>query len=84
LLHFSSLDNYYYRFDLVGQRVFGESGGLKYRRGDRVEVRVDAVNMAERKIDFRLISSARAPRNAAKPAREKPKKGERKHAGKRR
>ncbi len=61
LVHVSSLDNDYYRFDQVGQRLMGESSGQTYRTGDRVEVRVEAVNMDERKIDFSLISSERAP-----------------------
>lgn len=74
LVHVSSLDNDYYRFDQVGQRLIGESGGQTYRLGDRVEVRVEAVNMDERKIDFSLISSERAPRNVGKTAREKAKK----------
>ena len=52
----------------------GESSGQTYRLGDRVEVRVEAVNMDERKIDFSLISSERAPRNVGKTAREKAKK----------
>lgn len=42
------------------------------------------MNMDERKIDFSLISSERAPRNVGKTAREKRKKGESKNAGKRR
>ncbi len=75
LVHVSSLDNDYYRFDQVGQRLIGESGGQTYRLGDRVEVRVEAVNMDERKIDFSLISSERGPRNVGKTAREKAKKG---------
>lgn len=74
LVHVSSLDNDYYRFDRVGQRLMGESSGQTYRPGDRVEVRVEAVNMDERKIDFSLISSERAPRNVGKTAREKAKK----------
>lgn len=40
-----------------------------------MEVRVEAVNMDERKIDFSLISSERGPRNVGKTAREKAKKG---------
>ena len=76
LVHVSSLDNDYYRFDQVGQRLMGESSGQTYRLGDRVEVRVEAVNMDERKIDFSLISSERAPRNVGKTAREKAKKGD--------
>ncbi len=85
LVHVSSLDNDYYRFDQVGQRLMGESSGQTYRLGDRVEVRVEAVNMDERKIDFSLISSERAPRNVGKTAREKAKKGDvGKKGGKRR
>ena len=90
LVHVSSLDNDYYRFDQVGQRLIGESGGQTYRLGDRVEVKVEAVNMDDRKIDFSLISSERAPRNVGKTEREKAKKGgngkaggKRRQAGKR-
>ena len=91
LVHVSSLDNDYYRFDQVGQRLIGESGGQTYRLGDRVEVRVEAVNMDERKIDFSLISSERGPRNVGKTEREKSKKeangkpggGKRRQVGKR-
>ncbi|WP_275555407.1 ribonuclease R [Mixta sp. Marseille-Q2659] len=75
LVHVSSLDNDYYRFDAVGQRLIGESGGRTYRLGDTVEVRVEAVHMDERKIDFALISSQRSPRGEGKTAREKAKKG---------
>ena len=89
LVHVSSLDNDYYRFDQIGQRLIGESGGQTYRLGDRVEVRVEAVNMDERKIDFSLISSERGPRNVGKTEREKAKKapagksnGRRRQAGK--
>lgn len=67
LVHVSSLDNDYYRFDQVGQRLIGESGGQTYRLGDRVEVRVEAVNMDERKIDFSLISSERDRATSARP-----------------
>lgn len=92
LVHVSSLDNDYYRFDQVGQRLTGESSGQTYRLGDKVAVRVEAVNMDERKIDFSLISSERAPRGAGKTARDKakgkkdksaPKGGRRRQAGKR-
>ncbi|WP_058912520.1 ribonuclease R [Entomohabitans teleogrylli] len=74
LVHVSSLDNDYYRFDQIGQRLIGESSGQTYRLGDRVEVRVEAVNMDERKIDFSLISSQRVVRGAGKTARDKAKK----------
>jgi ribonuclease R len=66
-VHVSTLDNDYYRFDQVGQRLIGESGGQTYRLGDKVEVRVEAVNMDERKIDFSLISSERGRAMSVKP-----------------
>ncbi len=75
LVHVSSLDNDYYRFDPIGQRLIGESGGRTYRLGDTVEVRVEAVHMDERKIDFALISSKRAPRGEGKTEREREKRG---------
>ncbi|CAJ0943225.1 unnamed protein product [Ranitomeya imitator] len=67
LVHVSSLDNDYYRFDQIGS-VLLESpvGRHTYRLGDKVEVRVDAVHMDERKIDFTLISSQRVPRGLGK------------------
>ncbi len=89
LVHVSTLDNDYYRFDQVGQRLIGESGGQTYRLGDRVEVRVEAVNMDERKIDFSLISSERGVRGEGKTARDKAKRNtsggapKRRNAGKR-
>ncbi|MGV3345914.1 ribonuclease R [Enterobacteriaceae bacterium LUAb1] len=75
LVHVSTLDNDYYRFDQAGQRLIGESGGHTYRLGDAVEVRVEAVHMDERKIDFTLISTTRRPRGEGKTAREKERKG---------
>lgn len=84
LVHVSTLDNDYYRFDAIGQRLIGESGGKAYRLGDTVEVRVDAVHMDERKIDFALISSSRKPRGEGKTERDRNKKGTSQHAGKRR
>lgn len=84
LVHVSTLDNDYYRFDAVGQRLIGESGGQTYRLGDEVEVRVDAVHMDERKIDFALISSSRKVRGAGKTERDRAKTGAPKNSGSRR
>lgn len=74
LVHVSTLDNDYYRFDAIGQRLIGESGGKTYRLGDMVNVRVDAVHMDERKIDFALISSSRKPPGECKTDRDRVKK----------
>ncbi|CDH04973.1 RNase R, 3'-5' exoribonuclease [Xenorhabdus bovienii str. oregonense] len=75
LVHVSTLDNDYYRYDNVGQRLIGESSGQTYRLGDEVEIRVEAVHMDERNIDFTLLSSTRKARNQGKTARDKSKRG---------
>ncbi|MGG2141004.1 ribonuclease R [Symbiopectobacterium sp. RP] len=80
LVHVSTLDNDYYRYDNVGQRLIGESSGQVYRLGDEVEIRVEALNMDERNIDFSLLSSKRKVRGEGKTARDKAKKPERREA----
>ncbi|GKX59727.1 ribonuclease R [Leminorella grimontii] len=77
LVHVSTLENDYYRFDNVGQRLIGESSGQTFRLGDKVEIRVDAVHMDERKIDFALVSSERRPRGEGKTEKEKAKRSAR-------
>lgn len=71
LVHVSSLDNDYYRFDPIGQRLTGGASGKVYRLGDLVRVRVAAVHMDERKIDFMLESSERKVRGAGKSKRQR-------------
>ncbi|MDR3431458.1 MAG: ribonuclease R [Rouxiella aceris] len=73
LVHVSSLDNDYYRYDNIGQRLVGESSGSVYRLGDAVEIRVEAVHMDERKIDFALVSSVRKARGEGKTTRDRAK-----------
>ncbi|MFB6435140.1 MAG: ribonuclease R [Candidatus Malihini olakiniferum] len=79
LVHVSTLDNDYYRYDNVGQRLIGQSHGQGYRLGDEVEIRVEAVNMDERNIDFTLLSSTRKVGGEGKTARDKAKKTIRLH-----
>lgn len=74
LVHVALLDNDYYMFDPVGQKLIGENAGRVYRLGDAVEVRVEAVHMEERKIEFKLLSSTRTQRNVGKTERDKAKK----------
>ena len=74
LVHISTLANDYYQFDPAKQRLIGENSGVIYRLGDKVEVRVEAVSLEQRQIDFSLVSSARKPRRAGKTAKQKAKK----------
>ena len=55
LVHVTALPNDYYHFDPVGSSLTGKRRGLQYRLADRVRVEVIAVNLEERKIDFRLV-----------------------------
>lgn len=54
LVHITSLDDDYYRYDDVKQCLMGESGARQYRLGDALKVKVAAVNLDERKIDLFL------------------------------
>ena len=77
LVHISTLDNDYYRFDMAGQRLIGENSGMIYRIGDAVKIRVEAVSLEQRQVDFALVASERTPRRVGKTAKDKEKKGTR-------
>lgn len=77
LVHISTLDNDYYRFDMAGQRLIGENSGMIYRIGDAVKIRVEAVSLEQRQVDFALVASERTPRRVGKTAKDKEKKGAR-------
>ena len=76
LVHISGLANDYYLFDMPKQRLIGENSGIIFRLGDAVKVRVEAVSLEQKQIDFSLISSERKPRRSGKTARTKAKKTE--------
>lgn len=76
LVHISGLANDYYLFDMPKQRLIGENSGMIFRLGDAVKVRVEAVSLEQKQIDFSLISSERKPRRSGKTARTKTKKTE--------
>ena len=76
LVHISGLANDYYLFDMPKQRLIGENSGIIFRLGDAVKVRVEAVSLEQKQIDFSLISSERKPKRSGKTARTKAKKSE--------
>jgi len=76
LVHISGLANDYYLFDMPKQRLIGENSGMIFRLGDAVKVRVEAVSLEQKQIDFSLISSERKPKRNGKTARTKAKKAE--------
>ena len=58
LVHITALDRDYFHFDPIGHRLTGERTGKVYRLGDLIDVKVAAVNMDDRKIDFVLADGA--------------------------
>lgn len=71
LVHISTLANDYYQFDPIGQRLIGESFGNIYRLGDAVKVKVLAVNLNDKQIDFELIETSRKLRGKGKTAKRR-------------
>ncbi len=55
LIHITSLPNDYYHFDPVVHRLTGDRTGKVYQLAQKVQVKVMAVNVDERKIDFELV-----------------------------
>jgi len=55
LVHVTSLDNDYYKYDAGSQRLVGERNGKTYSLGEAMRVRVQRVDMETRKIDFRPV-----------------------------
>ena len=60
LLHVTSLENDYYRFDPGRLALVGERTGKRYSLGDRLRVVVARVDLESRRIDFRLGGRATA------------------------
>ena len=59
LVHVTGLPNDYYHFDPVAHRMKGERRGRVFQLADRVRVRVLAVNLDDRKVDFELVEEGR-------------------------
>ncbi|MCP5410394.1 MAG: VacB/RNase II family 3'-5' exoribonuclease, partial [Chromatiaceae bacterium] len=62
LVHITSLDHDYFHFDPVGHRLSGERSGRVYRLGDPIRIKVAAVSLDEKKIDFTLDEVQRTTR----------------------
>ncbi len=71
LVHITALDYDYFHFDPVGHRLTGDRTGRVYRLGDTVKVKVAAVNIDDRKIDFVLADKVEGPgKGQGRPGRD--------------
>jgi len=64
LVHVSSMNDDYYRFDEKAHLLKGENTKKTYRLGDRVEVQVARVDLERRQIDFALVDVLARARGA--------------------
>ena len=64
LVHITTLENDFYRYDEVKQYLIGENSGVTYRLGDPIKVKVAGVNLDDKKIDF--VLDAPPPKKAKK------------------
>ncbi|RUO23028.1 ribonuclease R [Aliidiomarina minuta] len=82
LVHISNLSSEYYHFDAERHFLIGEHSRRIFRIGDNVQVKVNSVNLDERKIDFGLLNIETAgsleTRREAKVSAEKAKKSDKK------
>jgi len=73
LVHITALDRDYFHFDPIGHRLTGERSGKVYRLGDSIRIRVAAVNMDDRKIDF-VLDGAEPSEHPGRKRSRKPEK----------
>jgi ribonuclease R len=78
LVHITALDNDYYHFDSVRHELSGERSGRKYKMGDKIRVKVAAVNLEDRKIDLVLSGVSNKNKHSRKAATKKGRKGTKK------
>jgi ribonuclease R len=55
LVHISNLKGDYYEFDATMQKLVGSKSGVQFALGDTVRIKVAAVNLDSRKMDFDLV-----------------------------
>jgi ribonuclease R len=58
MVHVANLNSDYYHHDEVRHALVGESSGQRYALGDRVKVKVAAVNIDDRKIDLLVVGKS--------------------------
>jgi len=75
LVHVTALGDDFYRLLEKQHTLVGEKSGRKYRIGDRVQVRVDAVSRVKRRIELSLADVPR--KTAAEGIAPRPKSGKR-------
>jgi ribonuclease R len=71
LVHVTSLQNDYYKFDPASQALIGERSGQRYGLGDSLEIVVSRVDLNTRRIDFQLAPDGTQRRDGVPRARKR-------------
>lgn len=56
LVHISKLGEDFFKFAEKEYKIYGEKTGKSYRLGDEIMIRVDGVNLEEKKLDLGLVT----------------------------
>lgn len=75
LIHISSLQDDFYRYDARSHSLVGHRAGHAYRLGDRIEVEIRRVDVDRRELDLRVVKRIGATRRVERPTQSGPKKG---------
>ncbi|MFN3587226.1 MAG: ribonuclease R family protein, partial [Moraxellaceae bacterium] len=80
MVHISNLKDDYYEFDATLQKLVGSRAGTQFALGDTVRIKVAAVNLDQRKMDFELVGGGSrlrrgGPRMASAEMDNAPRKG---------
>jgi ribonuclease R len=75
LIHITSLDDDFYRYDRGAHTLTGNRAGHIFRLGDLIRVTVYRVDLERRELDFRLVAKVKRPgAKKGRPSRVKMKK----------
>lgn len=66
MLHISQLGDDYFVYDAISQSLVGQHNGQRFNLGDQVRIKVMAVHLEERKIDFGLVKQLTAQGRAVR------------------
>ncbi|MFC3192885.1 ribonuclease R [Marinicella sediminis] len=82
LIHVTSLPNDYYHYDGIKHQLTGERGGNEFRLTDHLMVKIAAVDLDDRRIDFEYVGKLNAKGELKKPKADKSVDGRSKGTGK--
>ncbi|MEB3767115.1 ribonuclease R [Acinetobacter sp. MD2] len=68
MIHISQLGDDFFVYDIASQTLIGQNRGQIFGLGDELKIKVAGVNLAERKIDFELLSQVT---HAGRPVRSR-------------